>query len=72
MNQFPILSVMLAVPLLAGLGCLLADAKLARTIALAATLIDFALGLLLWAKFDIGGAQWQFQESLPLFSGFAW
>ena len=72
MNQFPILSVMLAVPLLAGLGCLMADAKLARTIALVATLLDFALGLVLWAKFDVGGAQWQFQESLPLFSGFSW
>ena len=63
---------MLAVPLLAGLGCLMADAKLARTIALGATLVDFALGLLLWAKFDIGGAQWQFHEELPLFSGFYW
>ena len=72
MNQFPILSVMLAVPLLAGLGCLMADAKLARTIALVATLLDFALGLVLWASFDIGGAQWQFQENLPLFSGFSW
>ena len=72
MNHFPILSVMLAVPLLAGLACLLVEAKLARTIALAATLIDFTLGILLWAKFDVGGAQWQFQESLPLFSGFAW
>ena len=72
MSNFPILSVMLGVPLLAGLFCLMSDAKMARTIALAATLIDFALGVLLWAKFDVGGAQWQFQESLPLFSGFAW
>ena len=56
MNGFPILSVMLAVPLLAGLACLLVEARLARTIALAATLINFALGLLLWAQFDIGGA----------------
>ena len=72
MSNFPILSVMLGVPLLAGLFCLMSDAKMARTIALAATLVDFALGVLLWAKFDVGGAQWQFQESLPLFSGFAW
>ena len=72
MNGFPILSVMLAVPLLAGLACLLVEARPARTIALAATLINFALGLLLWAQFDIGGAQWQFQESQPLFSGFSW
>ena len=68
MNHFPILSVMLAVPLLAGLACLLVEAKLARAIALAATLVDFALGLVLWARFDLGGAQWQFQESQPLFS----
>ena len=72
MNHFPILSLLLAVPLLAGLACLLVEGRLARAIALAATLIDFALGLLLWARFDTGGAQWQFQESLPLFSGFAW
>ena len=32
MNGFPILSVMLAVPLLAGLVCLLVEARLARTI----------------------------------------
>ena len=72
MNGFPILTLMLAVPLVAGLACLLVTAKLARSIALAATLINFVLGVVLWAKFDIGGAQWQYQESLPLFSGFAW
>ena len=72
MSTFPILSVMLGVPLLAGLLCLFVDAKMARTIALAGTVIDFVLGLLLWTQFDVGGAQWQFQESVPLFSGFAW
>ena len=72
MNGFPILTLMLAVPLVAGLACLLVEAKLARSIALGATLIDFVLGIVLWAQFDIGGAQWQYQESLPLFSGFAW
>ena len=70
MNGFPILSVMLAVPLLGALACLFTEAKSARMIALAATLIDLALGVLLWSQYDIGGAQWQFTEKLPLFAGF--
>src|SRR6185437_12728684 len=44
----------------------------ARAIALVATLIDLALGIVMWANFDIGGAQWQFTERLPLFAGFQW
>ena len=36
----------------------------ARWIALAATLVDFALGILLWAQLTtLGGAQWQFVEN---------
>jgi len=72
MAGFPILSVMLLVPLLAAVACLLVEAKAARTIALVATLIDFALGVLLWANYDVGGAQWQFVEKVPLFAGFSW
>ncbi|WP_309624001.1 NADH-quinone oxidoreductase subunit M [Novosphingobium sp.] len=72
MNGFPILSLMLAVPLVAGLGCLAVSAKTARTLALAATLINFALGVVLWLNFDIGGAQWQFQQSKQVFAGFDW
>ncbi|MGD9473204.1 MAG: NADH-quinone oxidoreductase subunit M [Novosphingobium sp.] len=72
MDGFPILSLMLLVPLVAGVACLFADARLARNLALAATLVDFALGILLWASFDIGGAQWQFVERAPLFAGFQW
>ena len=72
MSSFPILSVMLAVPLIAALVCLVVDAKVARTLALVATLIDFVLGVLLWLNFDVGGAQWQFQESKQLFAGFDW
>ena len=72
MSGFPILSVMLAVPLIAALVCLVVDAKVARTLALVATLIDFVLGVLLWLNFDVGGAQWQFQESKQLFAGFDW
>ncbi|MEA3261991.1 MAG: NADH-quinone oxidoreductase subunit M [Pseudomonadota bacterium] len=72
MAGFPILSVMLLVPLLAAVACLLVEAKAARTIALVATLIDFALGVVLWANYDVGGAQWQFVENVPLFAGFSW
>ena len=70
MGGFPILSLMLAVPLVAGLACLFAGAKAARKIALAATLIDLALGIVLWLNFDIGGQQWQYTERLELFAGF--
>ncbi|MCZ8017394.1 NADH-quinone oxidoreductase subunit M [Novosphingobium sp.] len=72
MADFPILSVMMLVPLLAAVACLLVEAKAARQIALVATLIDLALGVLLWVNYDIGGAQWQFHENVPLFAGFSW
>jgi len=72
MSGVPILSVMLFVPLAGALACLFTGAKAARTIALAATLVDLALGVLLWASYDIGGAQWQFVERAPLFAGFSW
>ena len=67
-----ILSLMLLVPLLGGVICLLVPAQTARTVALVATLIDLALGAVLWANFDVGGARWQFQENYALFDGFAW
>ena len=72
MTDLPILSLMLLVPLVAGVICLLVSAQAARTVALVATLIDLALGIVLWTSFDVGGAQWQFQESHAVFSGFAW
>ncbi len=72
MTNFPILSLMLLVPTLGALACLFVDAGKARAIALAATLVDFVLGLLLWAGFHNGGAQWQFTERLALFSSFQW
>ncbi|AIT78847.1 NADH-quinone oxidoreductase subunit M [Novosphingobium pentaromativorans] len=72
MSGFPILSLMLLVPLAAALACLFLEAKSARNLALAATLVDFALGVVLWANFDIGGAQWQFTERVELFSGFSY
>ncbi|MDE2595296.1 MAG: NADH-quinone oxidoreductase subunit M [Sphingomonadales bacterium] len=72
MTSFPILSLMMLVPLVGALACLFSDAKMARTIALAATLVDLLLGLFLWSAYDVGGAQWQFVEKVPLFSGFSW
>jgi len=72
MAGFPILSVMLLVPLLAAVACLLVEARAARWTALIATLINLGLGLVLWANYDVGGAQWQFVERAPLFAGFEW
>ena len=72
MDGFPILSVMLAVPLVAAVACLFAQAQAARVIALGATLVNLALGVVLWANYEIGGAQWQFQESQNLFAGFTY
>src|SRR5687767_10135074 len=72
MEGVPILSLMLLVPLVAGLACFFLEAPAARVVALAATLIDLALGIALWASYDIGGAQWQFTERAPLFAGFSY
>jgi NADH-quinone oxidoreductase subunit M len=69
---FPILSLMLALPLFAGIACLFVGANAARWTALLATLGTFALGIVLWATYQIGGPQWQFQEYLPIFGQFAW
>ncbi|MBV9842453.1 MAG: NADH-quinone oxidoreductase subunit M [Sphingomonadaceae bacterium] len=80
MNQlgFPILSLMLAIPMAAAVWALVAPgseearAQNARVVALGATLIDFALGIVLWASFRIGGPQWQFVEHSGIFGRFAW
>ncbi|PLK25810.1 NADH-quinone oxidoreductase subunit M [Novosphingobium sp. TH158] len=72
MNDFPILSLMLLVPLAGAVACLVSPAKTARQIALAATLADLVLGLVLWSQFQVGGDRWQFQENVALFAGFSW
>jgi NADH-quinone oxidoreductase subunit M len=72
MGAFPILSLMLLVPLVGAVICLLASERAARMVALVATLVDLGLGIVLWARYDVGGAQWQFTERLPLFAGFQW
>jgi NADH-quinone oxidoreductase subunit M len=68
--EFPILSLMLAVPLAGAIACLFLQAQTARMVALGVTLFDLALGVLLWMNYDVGGAQWQFVESQHIFAGF--
>ncbi|WP_174278589.1 NADH-quinone oxidoreductase subunit M [Sphingomonas bacterium] len=72
MSGVPLLSIMLAVPGIAAVVCLFLSAPAARMLALAATLIDLALGIMLWTGYNIGGAQWQFTESYPVFGQFGW
>ncbi|QWC58075.1 NADH-quinone oxidoreductase subunit M [Erythrobacter sp. 3-20A1M] len=72
MEGFPILSLMLLVPLVGAIICFFVSAGAARWVALAATTLDLLLAIALWANFDIGGAQWQFQERHDLFAGFSY
>jgi len=72
MSGFPILSLMLAIPTVAAIGCLFLSPAGARWLALIATLVDFVLGIGLWANFDIGGAQWQFVENAGSVGVFDW
>ena len=72
MAGFPILSAILALPMLGALACLLSGANGARWIALVTTLATLALCLMLWAGFQVGGPQWQYVEYQPLFGRFAW
>ena len=69
---YPILSLLIGLPLIAAAICLFVDARTARWIALVATLIDLLLGLCLWTRYEIGGPQWQFTEHVALFGRFAW
>lgn len=69
--DFPILTTMMLVPLAGAIACLFMG-QASRMIALGATLITFALGVMLWANYDIGGAQWQFQEEYKLVAGFSY
>lgn len=75
---FPILSLMVGLPLAGALLCLIwpgqgeAKAQMARVLALGATLLAFASGILLWISYEVGGPQWQFVENYPIFGRFAW
>ncbi|GMN01383.1 NADH-quinone oxidoreductase subunit M [Erythrobacter sp. MTPC3] len=72
MDGFPILTTMMLVPLVGAVLCLFTGGAAARGIALAATLATFALGVLLWVNYEIGGTQWQFTERAELFEGFSY
>ncbi|WP_108809877.1 NADH-quinone oxidoreductase subunit M [Sphingorhabdus sp. Alg231-15] len=74
MNQldFPILSLMMGLPMLAAIICLFLSAHAARLLALVTTLVLFVLGVVLWANYDIGGPQWQYVERVEMFGNFAW
>ncbi|MEO7564911.1 MAG: NADH-quinone oxidoreductase subunit M [Sphingomicrobium sp.] len=72
MTGLPLLTIMIALPLVAALIALFVKAEGARWVALIATLADLALGGVLWAGFDPGGAQWQFVENIPIGGGISW
>lgn len=70
--DIPVLSIMLAIPVVAAAMCLFVRAELARIIALSATLLNLVLGLVLWLYYDPAGAQWQFTESATVFGPIGW
>ena len=74
MNEFgfPVLGLMLGLPIVAAAICLAVSDHSARWIAFVATLVELALGIALWAAYDIGGPQWQFVERSEVFGTFAW
>jgi NADH-quinone oxidoreductase subunit M len=73
MAGFPILSVILALPVIGAIACLTTNARGARWVALITTLATLALCIGLWLQFQVGGPQWQFAENVPLFGRyFSW
>lgn len=70
--DIPMLSIMLAIPVVAAAICLFVRAELARIIALSATLLNLVLGVMLWLYYDPAGAQWQFTESFNVFGPIGW
>ena len=70
--DIPVLSIMLAIPVVAAAICLFVRAELARIIALSATLLNLMLGVMLWFNYDPAGAQWQFTESFNVFGPIGW
>jgi len=74
--NFPVLSAIVLLPLLAAAWVLLApgseDARAAnaRLTALVVTLIDLGLGIALWLAFDTSTAAFQFVERIDLFAPF--
>ncbi|HEU0310911.1 MAG TPA: NADH-quinone oxidoreductase subunit M [Sphingomicrobium sp.] len=72
MSGVPILSILVVLPLVAGIIALFQSANGARWNALITTLISLALGIWMWTAFDPNGPQWQFVEKFPIGGGIAW
>ena len=72
--NFPILSLLILLPLAGAAWAMLAPgdeaarATNARWTALVVTLVEFALGVMLWLSFDISSAAFQFVEKVDLFA----
>ena len=71
-TALPLLSLLIIIPLAAGVLCLFVKAEGARWVALIGTLLDFALSLYVWAQYGPNGAQWQFRELHPVGAGVSW
>ncbi|HPU14985.1 MAG TPA: proton-conducting transporter membrane subunit, partial [Polymorphobacter sp.] len=76
---FPVLSLLIFLPLAGALWVLFAPggeaarAQNARVAALVVTLLEFALAILVWVRFDNADPAFQFTEYAPLFAPyFAW
>ena len=72
MSGVPILSILVGLPLIAGIIALFQSADGARWNALITTLVSLGLGIWLWTAYDPNGAQWQFVEYAKLGGGVAW
>ena len=66
------LTILIAIPLVAAAIALFLNANGARWVALIATLLDFAVGIYLWQAYDPNGPQWQFVEKVALGGGINW
>jgi NADH-quinone oxidoreductase subunit M len=71
-TSVPMLTLMIFIPLIAGVIALFLSTSGARWLALVATLADLALGIALWVAYDPAGAQWQFVEQVGLGGSVAW
>ena len=72
MSGVPILSILVVLPLIAGIIALFQSANGARRNALITTLVSLALGIWLWTSYVPDGPQWQFVEYYKLGGGIAW
>ena len=72
MTTLPLLTILIAIPLLAGAIVLFLRPEGARWVALVATLLDLALSIYLWVAFDPNGPQWQFVEKVPIGGPINW